>query len=64
MDGDERHGQIKLRKGKAVVLPAETVVWVDEQQQRAVTLGFIAKRPGKLKYINAPKASNPESDRE
>ena len=62
MDGDV--GKIKLRRGQAIVVPADTVLILPEDSRaRSVILHFIKQGPGRIKYFSAPIDDRPRKAR-
>lgn len=48
-------GLIKLREGKAVILPAETMIMLPENSRlRHVVLQYIQRQDGRVHYTNIP----------
>jgi predicted N-acyltransferase len=56
MDGDTQTGQVKLRQGTAIVVPAKTVIWLDNPKLRSVLLNFIAEEAGEIRHVSTPTA--------
>jgi len=57
-------GKLRLRRGKAIVVPEATVIILPEDSRlQSVTLHFIRQSEGTIKHISAPIDDRPRWDR-
>ena len=55
MDGAAKVGRVRIKQGRAIVVPADTVLILPEDSRiRSVELHYMQQAPGSIKHIKAP----------